>query len=60
MANVKPESASNVKFVGYSDQGGRPDGVQVMVNKGYAFISQPFSGGWSEAAPHPSPGSTRR
>ena len=47
MANVKPESASNVKFVGYSDQGGRPDGVQVMVNKGYAFISQPFSGGWS-------------
>ncbi|MEJ0011741.1 MAG: hypothetical protein WDM94_03755 [Bauldia sp.] len=45
--NVKPESAKNIKFVGYSDQGGRPDGVQVMVNKGYAFVSQAFSGGWS-------------
>ncbi len=47
MADVKPESAKNLKFVGYSDQGGRPDGVQVMVNKGYAFVSQAFSGGWS-------------
>ena len=45
--SVTPESAKNIKFVGYSDQGGRPDGVQVMVNKGYAFISQAFSGGWS-------------
>ena len=41
------ESARNVKFVGHSDQGGRPDGVQVMVNKGFAHVSHPFSGGWS-------------
>jgi hypothetical protein len=42
---IAPESARNVRFVGYSDQGGRPDGVQVMVNKGHAFVSHPFSAG---------------
>ena len=41
------ESAKGVRFVGHSDQGGRPDGVQVMINKGYAFVSHAFSGGWS-------------
>lgn len=39
------ESARNVKFVGYSDQGGRPDGVQVMVHRGHAYVSHPFSAG---------------
>ena len=47
MASVKPESARNVKFVAYSDQGGRADGVQVMVNKGYAYVAHAFSGGFS-------------
>ena len=28
-----------------SELGGRSDGVQVMVNKGYAFVGHPFSGG---------------
>ena len=32
-------------FVGYSDQGGRPDGMQIMVKDGYAYIGQGFSGG---------------
>jgi hypothetical protein len=32
-------------FVGYSDQGGRPDGMQIMVQDGYAYIGQGFSGG---------------
>jgi len=41
------ESARNVKFVGYCDQGGRPDGVQVMVNRGHAYVSHPFSAGAS-------------
>ncbi len=41
----KPESARNVSCVGYSDQGGRSDGAQVMVNKGHAFVFHPFSGG---------------
>jgi hypothetical protein len=32
-------------FVGHSDQGGRPDGMQIMVQDGYAYIGQGFSGG---------------
>ncbi len=31
-----PTYARNVKLIGYSDQGGRPDGGQVMVNQCYA------------------------
>lgn len=34
-----------MRFVGHSDQGGRPDGCQVMVNKGHAFVGHVFSGG---------------
>ena len=40
-----PDSAHNISWVGYSDLAGRSDGVQVMVNKGYAFVGHPFSGG---------------
>jgi hypothetical protein len=36
-----------MKLIGHSDQGGRPDGVQVMVNKGYAFVGHMFSKGFS-------------
>jgi hypothetical protein len=32
-------------FVGYSDQGGRPDGNQVMVHNGCAYIGQGFNAG---------------
>lgn len=39
--------AKNMKLVGYSDQGGRPDGVQLMVNKGFAFTGHMFSKGFS-------------
>lgn len=45
MTAFTPESAKNVGFLGYTDQGGRPDGVQVMVNKGHAYVSHPFSAG---------------
>lgn len=44
---IIPESAHNISFVGYSDQGGRSDGAQIMVNKGHAFVAHPFSGGLS-------------
>ena len=37
----------NFKYVGYSDQGGRADGVQVMVSDGYAYVGHLFSGGFS-------------
>ena len=43
----KPDFARNMKLIGYTDQGGRPDGVQVMVNKGHAFVGHMFSKGFS-------------
>ncbi len=43
----EPDFAKNMKLIGYSDQGGRPDGVQLMVNKGYAFTGHMFSKGFS-------------
>jgi hypothetical protein len=42
-----PDYVRNMKLIGYSDQGGRPDGVQVMVNKGHAFVGHMFSKGFS-------------
>jgi len=43
----KPDYAKNMKLIGYTDQGGRPDGVQIMVNKGYAYVGHMFSKGFS-------------
>jgi hypothetical protein len=38
-------SSRNIKFLSHSDQGGRGDGVQVMVNRGHAYIGHGFSNG---------------
>ena len=38
-------ASRNIKFVSHSDQGGRGDGVQVMVHRGYAYIGHGFSNG---------------
>src|SRR6516225_4653208 len=38
-------ASRNIKYVSHSDQGGRGDGVQVMVNRGYAYIGHGFSNG---------------
>ncbi|MFN3657888.1 MAG: LVIVD repeat-containing protein [Pseudolabrys sp.] len=38
-------TAKNVGFLSRSDQGGRPDGTQVMVHKGYAYVGHMFSDG---------------
>ena len=35
----------NIEFVGYSDMGDRGDGVQIMVQRGYAYIGHMFSNG---------------
>jgi hypothetical protein len=43
----KPDFARNMRIVGHSDQGGRPDGVQVMVHRGHATIGHMFSKGFS-------------
>lgn len=34
-----------IKHLSYSDQGGKPDGVQVMVNRGHVYVGHMFSGG---------------
>ena len=43
----KPDYARNMRLVGHSDQGGRPDGVQIMVHRGFAYVGHMFSKGFS-------------
>ncbi len=43
----KPDFARNMTLIGHSDIGGRPDGVQLMLNKGHAFVGHMFSKGFS-------------
>jgi hypothetical protein len=40
-------TSSNIRFLGRCDQGGRPDGVQIMVNGGYAYVGHMFADGFS-------------
>ena len=40
-------TACNVGFVSRCSQGGRPDGVQVIVHEGHAYIGHMFSDGFS-------------
>jgi hypothetical protein len=37
----------NIEFVAHSDQGGRGDGVQIVLHRGYAYIGHMFSNGVS-------------
>ena len=43
-------ATKNMRLVGYSDQGGKSDGVQIMVHRGYAYIGHIFSKGFSVVA----------
>src|ERR1700744_690863 len=38
-------ASHNIKFLSHSDQGGRGDGVQLMVHRGFAYIGHGFSNG---------------
>ncbi len=38
-------AARNIRFVAHTDQGGRSDGVQVMVHRGYAYVGHTFGNG---------------
>ena len=38
-------ASRNIKFVSHTDMGGRGDGVQVMVHRGYAYVGHGFSNG---------------
>jgi hypothetical protein len=42
---IVPEGARNIDFVGHTDQGGRGDGVQVMVSGGHAYVGTRVSRG---------------
>lgn len=43
----KPDYARSLRLIGHSDQGGRADGVQLMLNKGHIFVGHMFSKGFS-------------
>jgi hypothetical protein len=43
----QPDYARNMRIVAHSDQGGRADGMQLMVHRGFAYVSHMFSGGFS-------------
>jgi hypothetical protein len=42
-----PTHARNMRIIGFSDQGGRSDGQQIMVHRGYAYIGHVASKGFS-------------
>jgi hypothetical protein len=43
---IPPEGIGNrIRHLSYSDQGGRPDGVQVMLNRGHLYVGHMFSNG---------------
>lgn len=42
-----PATSQNVTVLSRCDQGGRPDGVQVIVHKGYAYVGHMFADGFS-------------
>jgi hypothetical protein len=42
-----PDYARNMRLVGHSEQGGRADGLQVMVHRGRAYVAHPWSRGFS-------------
>jgi hypothetical protein len=46
-AMTRADSAKNISLIAYSDQGGRPDGVQVIVHRGFAYVGHMFSDGFS-------------
>src|SRR5476649_1005170 len=42
-----PDPTGKIKHLAYSDQGGRPDGVQVMVSRNHLYVGHMFSDGFT-------------
>ena len=42
-----PDLARNMRLIGHCDQGGRGDGVQIMLHRGFAYIGHLFSKGFT-------------
>ena len=38
-------NAHGIHHLGHTDQGGRPDGVQIMLHAGHAYVGHMFSDG---------------
>ncbi len=47
MTDRQPDFAHNMRLVGHSMIDGRGDGLQIMVERGHAFIAHPWSRGFS-------------
>lgn len=47
MSLPTPDFARNMKLIGHSDIGGRGDGLQLMVHRGFAYVAHPWSQGFS-------------
>jgi hypothetical protein len=43
----RPDYARNMRIIGHSEQGGRPDGVQIVVHRGYGYVGHMFSKGFT-------------
>ena len=50
--NAAAHDGERFRFLSRDDQGGRPDGVQVLGHKGHAFIGHMFSDGFSVVDVH--------
>ena len=46
-APARAQAPSKIKHLAYSDQGGRPDGVQAMVSRKHLFVGHMFSNGFT-------------
>jgi hypothetical protein len=44
---MQAAASRNISFVSHTDMGGRADGVQVMVHRGFAYVGHGFSNGIS-------------
>ncbi|MDP9630934.1 UNVERIFIED_ORG: hypothetical protein J2W85_003009 [Ensifer adhaerens] len=42
-----PDFTNNMKLIGHSPIGGRGDGLQLMVHRGFAYVAHPWSQGFS-------------
>ena len=48
MSEIRPpQYANNMTLIGHSDQGGRPDAVQINVERGFAYVGHLFANGIS-------------
>jgi hypothetical protein len=46
LPDIPPQGIGrNIRHISYTDQGGRPDGVQIMLHRGFVYVGHMFSDG---------------